>query len=81
MATKYVVFDNQIAVIFSDLLTHRDVAERLARLALDGKVTGAGFVDIREDQIYISGRSESLNKDPGKNDEKAIRRTLGLPIQ
>ncbi len=78
---KYIVIDGIMAVIFSDLMTHRDVAHSLMRR--DQEVTGAGFVciDSSDNQINVGvyGRSESLDIDNnGADDVRAIKRALGM---
>ena len=75
MRTKYIVIDESMAVIFSDLMNHNEVAMRLGRY---GEVTGAGFVVVTDDEVSVYGRSESLNMDPDKDhDIEALKRALG----
>lgn len=79
MQCKYIVIDGIMAVIFSDLMVHAEVAAGLRRY---GKVTGAGFVSIGANNYELEvtpyGRSESLDIDSNKEeDTAAIKRALG----
>jgi hypothetical protein len=74
---KYIILDHGIPepIVFSDTLTHFDVA-----FALGGKnkVLGAGFCYIADDQYVCYGTSTSLKIDSrGEKDSEVLNRRLG----
>jgi hypothetical protein len=80
MALKYIIFDDAFPVIFGSYFKHADVALRTRRLAFDacgaGEITGAGFISGADDEWFVYGRSESLNKDPGPKDKEIINMVM-----
>lgn len=83
MGLKYIIFDDQFPVIFGDYFNHSEVALRVRRLACEnfvgngkGEVTGAGFISGADEDWFVYGRSESLNKDPGPKDKEIINKVL-----
>jgi hypothetical protein len=68
---------HEVAIIFSDLLVHREVAQQM----MGGKsgVTGAGFFWVDGDKVQVYGASTSLgvSSRPGV-DEAFIKRALAI---
>lgn len=72
---KYIVIDGRVPVVFSGVLTHKDVANSLASRDL---ITSAGFAYITSDGQYATyGRSESLNIDSAETDSRLLNSQLG----
>lgn len=75
MKTKYIIIDGSYPVVFSDALTHSDVARGF-------KVTSAGYVNIKSnlDTNIIDttpyGESESLKLKPAEEDEFILNKLL-----
>lgn len=68
---KYIVWDDDFpqAVIFSDTITHFDMARALSM----GNVLGAGFCRTESDRYICYGESISLRKlSRGEQDEKIL---------
>lgn len=62
-------------VVFSELLTHADVASAIAPR---GEVLGAGFCGIDNDIYFCYGESISLKvKSRGEADSKILNKYLG----
>lgn len=72
MKSKYIVIDTfdavEIPVVFSELMTHKDVAERLR----GRKVHGAGVCYVADNEYHCFGRSESLNVDSRKEKDSDV---------
>jgi hypothetical protein len=75
MRTKYIVLEHSGPVLFSELLTHAEVARRIG-----GTVLGAGFCYLGHDsKYYCYGESTSLKiTSRGKIDTDKLNRMFGL---
>lgn len=86
MTSKYICFDDRdagpVAVIFPELLVHKDVWRGLGRAG--SAPLGAGFVNIaisRDSEVLIQAYGESVSLGwPSRKelDAKYIRKALGL---
>jgi len=80
MVSKYVSFEMyNTAIIFPDTLKHSDVAAVMRNLV--GEPRGAGFVNVRDDEVFPYGRSVSLHLGPHQDDQLALKRALGLTFE
>ena len=79
MKCKYIIVDlrgTALPFLFSELSTHADVA-----VAVGGKVVGAGFCFIDEDQYHCYGESISCNvKSRNEVDAKILNHLLGVQL-
>jgi len=78
---KYIILDGYLPVIFSDAMTHWDVAVALKdTCGFDCKPTGAGFVQQNEKgELTCYGESVSLKiKSNGEKDSKILNEKLGF---
>lgn len=77
---KYVIFNNETAVIFPDFLDHKETANAVSQTrGIDGKPTSAGFVNVDEDnKLYTHGKSVSLDLKSKKDDIVLIMRQLSF---
>lgn len=72
--SKYIINDQGLPVVFSELQTHADVARALFGIT---PVIGAGFCFIDNDQYVCYGESISLRvKSRGDEDSKILNRLL-----
>lgn len=76
--SKYIIVDTGqciAPVVFSELLTHSDVAQALAN---SSSVLGAGFCYIQDNRYVCYGSSISLGvKSRGEEDSKFLNKYLG----
>lgn len=73
---KYIVIDEMIPIIFSEILTHADVARALCNSMQ--KVTSAGFVYINSNGQYSTyGDSFSLKIKSAPGDARLLNSTMG----
>lgn len=74
--SKYIVFNTPMcgpaAVIFPSFMVHADMARALGPVC--GSPISAGFVDIQEDEVYVSGRSITLGCKSKPRDAGIIER-------
>ena len=79
MKSKYIIVENItgiIPVVFTELAVHKDVA----RGFMPGKILGAGFCYIEDDQYHCYGESTSLNvKSRDDIDSALLNRLLTSP--
>jgi len=79
--SKYIILETGLIpmglpIVFSDLLTHADVARGIE---YSGKVHGAGFCYVVNDRYVCYGESVSLNvKSRGEEDSKILNKLLGV---
>lgn len=79
--SKYVVLSIggiELPVIFSDLMTHADVARPLC--AQRGEVVSAGFCHINDGTYTCYGESVSLKLKSRPEDSAILNRYLGVTI-
>ena len=73
---KYIIFDLGLAVVFDEILTHKDVA----RCSRD-EVVAAGFCDIQDNGcVKVYGHSESLGIPSRPQDAHLIQLSLSRRI-
>lgn len=79
--SKYIIVDTGMFVapiVFTDMLTHADVAMAIAPKGQDALVLGAGFCHIENNKYVCYGESVSLDvKSRGEVDSKILNRYLG----
>lgn len=72
---KYIISKHQVPVVFSEVLTHADVARLLFR---QQDILGAGFCYVKDDKYHCYGESISLGvKSNGQEDATILNRYLG----
>lgn len=86
---KYIIFkgvdrnshrDILVPLVFPNMLVHQDVADRMGRLFL-GMPVSAGFIrSIDEDNVYVTGRSDSLNIDGHPKDGDVLFESLIIGV-
>lgn len=69
---KYIMLDDNFPILFHCGLPHKDMANKFS----GHSITSAGFVEIRDNTVYVSGESVSLELKPEKDDDYWIKKLL-----